>query len=56
MSFLNSKQYDKAEETFRQAIKSNPTNLIYQCQLGLTLIQAKIINNFEELCDFFKLF
>ena len=40
-SYLNSEQYDNAEQTFREAIKSDTTNLIYQCQLGLTLIQAK---------------
>jgi tetratricopeptide (TPR) repeat protein len=40
-SYLNNEQFDKAEETFREAIKSDTTNLIYQCQLGLTLIQAK---------------
>jgi tetratricopeptide (TPR) repeat protein len=40
-SYLNNEQFDKAEQTFREAIKSDTTNLIYQCQLGLTLIQAK---------------
>lgn len=40
-SYLNNEQFDKAEETFREAIQSDTTNLIYQCQLGLTLIQAK---------------
>jgi tetratricopeptide (TPR) repeat protein len=40
-SYLNSEQYDKAEQTFREAIKSDTTNLIYQCQLGLALIQTK---------------
>ncbi len=40
-NYLNNEQFDKAAQTFREAIKSDTTNLIYQYQLALTLIQAK---------------
>ena len=50
-SYLNNEQYDKAEQTFREAIKSDTTNLIYQCQLGLTLIQAKKYADGEQVLD-----
>lgn len=33
--FLTSGGFDKAEKTFRDGIKSDSTNLIYQCQPGL---------------------
>jgi tetratricopeptide (TPR) repeat protein len=50
-SYLNNEQFDKAEETFREAIKSDTTNLIYQCQLGLTLIQAKKYADGEQVLN-----
>lgn len=50
-AYLNNEQFDKAEQTFRDAIKSDTTDLIYQCQLGLTLIQAKIYADGEEVLD-----
>lgn len=50
-SYLNNRQFDKAEETFRAAVKSDTTNLIYQCQLGLTLIEAKKYAEAEVLLD-----
>jgi len=40
-AYLNSSELDKAEQTFRDGIKAEPENLIYQCQLGLTLIEKK---------------
>ena len=40
--FLNNGEFDKAEKTFREGIEYDSTNLIYQCQLGLTLIQQKV--------------
>lgn len=46
---LNQKQFDKAEQTFRKAIKSDSSNLIYQCQLGLTLIEAKKYSEAEDV-------
>ena len=49
--FLNSNEFDKAEQTFRDGIKSNPTNLIYQCQLGLALIQQKKYLDAEQVLD-----
>lgn len=48
-SYLNNEQFDKAEETFREAIKSDTANLIYQCQLGLTLIEEKKYTEGEEV-------
>lgn len=50
-SYLNNEQFDKAEQTFREAIKSDTTNLIYQCQLGLTLIQAKKYTDGEQVLN-----
>lgn len=49
--YLNNDQFDKAEQTFRGAIKSDSTNLIYQCQLGLTLIQAKKYADGEKVLN-----
>ena len=50
-SYLNSQQFDKAEQTFREAIKSDERNLVYQCQLGLTLIQAKKYSDGQKVLD-----
>jgi tetratricopeptide (TPR) repeat protein len=50
-SYLNNEEFDKAERTFREAIKSDTTNLIYQCQLGLTLIQAKKYTDAEQVLN-----
>ena len=50
-SYLNSEEYEKAEQTFRDGIKSDPTNLIYQCQLGLTLINQKKYSEAEQVLD-----
>ena len=50
-TYLNNNQFDKAEQTFREAIKSDTSNLIYQCQLGLTLIQAKKYSEGEQVLD-----
>lgn len=49
--YLNSEQFDKAEQTFREAIKSNSRNLIYQCQLGLTLIEQKKYEDAEQVLE-----
>ncbi len=49
--YLNSKQFDKAEQTFRDGIKADSTNLIYQCQLGLTLIQLKKYSDAQNVLD-----
>ncbi len=40
-SYLNNGEWSKAEKTFRDGIKSEPNNLIYQSQLALTLIEQK---------------
>jgi tetratricopeptide (TPR) repeat protein len=48
-SYLTNKQFDRAEQVFREAIKSDTSNLIYQCQLGLTLIQAKKYSDGEQV-------
>ena len=49
--FLNNGEFDKAEKTFRQGIEYDSTNLIYQCQLGLTLIQQKKYSDAEAILD-----
>ena len=49
--YLNSGEFDKAEKTFRDGIKSDSTNFIYQCQLGLTLIQQKKYSDAEIILD-----
>jgi len=50
-AFLNNNEFGKAEKTFRDGIKSDSTNLIYQCQLGLTLIQQKKFSDAEIILD-----
>ena len=49
--YLNSGEFDKAEKTFRDGIKSDSTNFIYQCQLGLTLIEQKKYSDAEITLD-----
>jgi tetratricopeptide (TPR) repeat protein len=49
--YLNTEEFDKAEQIFREAIKSNPVNLIYQCQLGLTLIEQKKYKDAEKVLE-----
>lgn len=49
--YLNNNEFYKAELTFREGVKSNPSNLIYQCQLGLTLIQQKKYLDAEQVLD-----
>jgi tetratricopeptide (TPR) repeat protein len=39
--YLTNKELDKAESVFRDGIRNAPDNLIYQCQLGLVLIQKE---------------
>ena len=48
---LNNNEFVKAEKVFRDGIKSDSTNLIYQCQLGLTLIQQKKYSDAEIILD-----
>ncbi len=50
-SYLNNNQFDKAEQTFRDGIKSDSTNLIFQCQLGFTLIEQKKYSDAEIVLD-----
>ena len=49
--YLNSSEFDKAEKIFKEGIKSDSTNLVYQCQLGLTLIQQKKYSDAEIILD-----
>ena len=49
--FLNNGEFKEAEKTFRKGIKKEPTNLIYQCQLGLTLIQQKKFADAETILE-----
>jgi tetratricopeptide (TPR) repeat protein len=39
--FLNKRDFDSAEKIFREGINADPSDLILQCQLGLTLIQKE---------------
>ena len=39
--YLGSGEFEKAENVFRDGIKNDSANLIYQCQLGLALIQQE---------------
>ena len=50
-SYLNSGEFEKAKEIFEAGIKDNPENLIYKCQLGLTLIQLKEFNAAEKILE-----
>ncbi len=50
-AYLNSKELDKAEQSFRDGIKAEPENLIYQCQLGLTLIEQKKYPDAETILN-----
>lgn len=49
--YLNNGQLDKAEQAFREGIKKEPENLIYQCQLGLTLIKQEKYNEAQKVLD-----
>ncbi len=49
--FLNNGEFEKAEKTFRKGIKKEPTNLIYQCQLGLSLIEQKKFDDAETILE-----
>ncbi len=48
-TYLNNNVFDKAEQTFSDGIKANPTNLIYQCQLGLSLVKQKRFSDAEKI-------
>ena len=49
--YLNSSEFYKAEKIFKEGIKSDSTNLVYQCQLGLTFIQQKKYSDAEIILD-----
>lgn len=49
--YLNSGEFDKAEKAFRDGMKSDSTNLKYQCQLGLTLIRQNKYSDAETILD-----
>jgi tetratricopeptide (TPR) repeat protein len=49
--YLNAKQFDQAEQIFRDGIKADSTNLVYQCQLGLTLIEQKKYIDAENILN-----
>tara|TARA_R110002073_G_scaffold336489_1_gene533964 strand:- start:367 stop:954 length:588 start_codon:yes stop_codon:yes gene_type:complete len=50
-SYLNSGEFEKAKNTFEAGIKAEPENLIFQCQLGLTLIEQKEFKAAEETLE-----
>lgn len=47
--YLNDGQLEQAEQTFRDGIKAEPSNLVYQCQLGLALVQQKKYEDAEQV-------
>jgi tetratricopeptide (TPR) repeat protein len=49
--YLSDKEFDKAEKVFRKGIKSDSSNLVYQCQLGLTLIQKEKYSEAQFVLD-----
>ena len=48
---LNDKNYIAAEQTFREAIKSDSSNLIYQNQLALSLMNQKRHSDAQIILD-----
>jgi tetratricopeptide (TPR) repeat protein len=50
-SYLNNGELEKAEQTFKDGIKAEPENLIYQCQLGLTLIEKKEFKSAQKVLE-----
>lgn len=50
-SYLNNGEFEKAKQIFKAGIEAEPENLIYQCQLGLTLIQQKDYINAENILE-----
>lgn len=49
--FLNNNQNEKAEQTFREAVESDSTNLVYKCQLGLALINQEKNGEAEKVLN-----
>ena len=50
-TYMNNGELEKAEKTFQDGIKAEPENLIFQCQLGLTLIQQKQFKKAEKVLE-----
>jgi tetratricopeptide (TPR) repeat protein len=49
--YLQRGNYLQAEQTFRGAIQSDTSNLIYPCQLGLALMEQKKHKEAQEVLD-----
>ena len=49
--YLNEEKYHEAENTFREAIKSDSSNLVYQCQLAFALIEQNKHTEAQKLID-----
>ena len=49
--YLNNDEYEKAEKVFRKAIRKEPENMVYQCQLGLSLIEQKKYQEAETVIE-----
>lgn len=49
--YLNEKKYEEAEKTFKEAIYSEPSNLVYQCQLALSLIKQSKHTEAQEVLN-----
>jgi tetratricopeptide (TPR) repeat protein len=50
-TYMSNGELKKAEKTFKDGIKAEPENLIFQCQLGLTLIQQKEFKKAEKVLE-----
>ena len=49
--YFQQKNYSKAEQTFREAIHSDSSNFIYQCQLALTLTEQGKYKESQEVLE-----
>lgn len=50
-AYLNNAEFEKAEATFREGIEAEPENLVYQCQLALTLIEREKYEEAENVIE-----
>ncbi|MCE1165011.1 MAG: hypothetical protein LWX07_06390 [Bacteroidetes bacterium] len=49
--YLNNEEFGKAEKVFRDALIPDSTNLIYRCQLGLSLLLSEKYSEAEKELD-----
>ncbi|MEM7424828.1 MAG: hypothetical protein AAF441_01945, partial [Pseudomonadota bacterium] len=49
--FLNAKEHEKAEKTFRKALKDDSSNNVYKAQLSLSLIEQSKHSDAQQILD-----